>query len=805
MARYKVKYNQNIFDLAIQLYGDTSGIGDLLSQNPHMNLGYEPRLGEIVSYDDSKIINRSAVRYLSDNHLIVSNGYGSVYYKETSEELKMTVLVDKEKASFSMSISGVGSVIIDWGDNSSLKTYNLTSDVQQINHDFDSQLPDSENSRRIRLYGGFFIDELTIGGSGVEGVYTSKTLSIFNLHMPDNGALSDLSFLRSVDDLGVIDVSKSNISPAPLISRVELSDIYINDCEISQQDLDDYLIGVVNNYGTRDVATLKMWGNDRPSGTYQEPTNHSYPQSGMEAMWVLINVFGWTITDIISPPSYANLVGRFTSRDGVVAIDSILSNDSAIHLPVTKFNSSNNSFFYAPDLDSGRFKKVKFKFLVPSYQSSFGTIVGIRHSTNEGVSVSLNSDGTVFFESSSGGSVSSVVSYRDNSIHTLTLDLSRDDVSMCYIDDDIIGSITRSPYSANETLSFGCALDLIGPIPATPTPTRHSFSDVYIWDVDINNGASVIPIPHLMYDVKRAESILNSSNMEEYFLPTNIMGVSNDGGSDYMIRNGAVRRIGTSANLISDGASVKSETAIVVAIDSIRVYWESEQIPVSGQGGGVDIDISIELSVSQEVLDTFAGTMNAVSIRQYDEDGNPSTGNTTFGTSYVDTGWQTITGTVTLNDNTRYVDVITWYLASPGNSGEVFARNASMTKNIDKFIPNNESKTPLLPLEGGDTTIDGSDFLNATPFEIVFEHSIWDKTSTDVWNNSVRTSSNHDPLIPKKWSYLELTNGNMSELIKTDYANVVWIKMLNNEFIDIFHYSSPLTGVDLSDCNRYIN
>jgi len=88
MARYKVKYNQNIFDLAVQLYGDVSGIGDLLAQNPHMHLGYEPRLGEIVSHDDNKVINRSAVKYLSDNHVIVSNGYGSVYYKETSEELR---------------------------------------------------------------------------------------------------------------------------------------------------------------------------------------------------------------------------------------------------------------------------------------------------------------------------------------------------------------------------------------------------------------------------------------------------------------------------------------------------------------------------------------------------------------------------------------------------------------------------------------------------------------------------------------------------------------------------------------------
>ena len=87
-----------------------------------------------------------------------------------------------------------------------------------------------------------------------------------------------------------VDFSRTLINDlSPLLYNHELREIHLENCEINQSIIDEYVIGLVKNYQSRLLADVWMKGNDLPSGVYQEPSVLSDPQTGMEAIWVLEN------------------------------------------------------------------------------------------------------------------------------------------------------------------------------------------------------------------------------------------------------------------------------------------------------------------------------------------------------------------------------------------------------------------------------------------------------------------------------------------------------------------------------------
>ena len=82
MEEYVVKYGQNIFDLAIQLYGHVSGIKYLLKDNVWVTMDTDLDVGNIILYDKQLTINLGVTTSLSQQNIIVSNGQGT-YEKET--------------------------------------------------------------------------------------------------------------------------------------------------------------------------------------------------------------------------------------------------------------------------------------------------------------------------------------------------------------------------------------------------------------------------------------------------------------------------------------------------------------------------------------------------------------------------------------------------------------------------------------------------------------------------------------------------------------------------------------------------
>ena len=61
MGNYRVITGQNIYDVALHLYGSIEGIVDLLINNPGLSLETELRTGQELTYTDGFIINADVV------------------------------------------------------------------------------------------------------------------------------------------------------------------------------------------------------------------------------------------------------------------------------------------------------------------------------------------------------------------------------------------------------------------------------------------------------------------------------------------------------------------------------------------------------------------------------------------------------------------------------------------------------------------------------------------------------------------------------------------------------------------------
>ena len=63
MGKYRVVAGQNIYDIAIHLYGSIEGIVDLLINNPELSLDDDLKSGDELDYTDEFVISPDIVAY----------------------------------------------------------------------------------------------------------------------------------------------------------------------------------------------------------------------------------------------------------------------------------------------------------------------------------------------------------------------------------------------------------------------------------------------------------------------------------------------------------------------------------------------------------------------------------------------------------------------------------------------------------------------------------------------------------------------------------------------------------------------
>ena len=289
MQVYKVKNNQNLYDVSIAVYGSIEGIFDLLVNNSDLSFDSKLYEGQELYWDEDFVVYDSIVSTLEADNIIPVNGERHVYYKDTDQPLRCVIQVSENDAALTLLLAGDGDMIVDWGDNSDLQTIALRSTLQNYTHYFDN----ATDRRTIRLYGDFNIktwDLSTINGL----VLPTQPLIVDEIEMKQNKvSLQGLFLFNGTYSVKMNKITLSDLSP---IQDMSLSYLELQQIDYVQNDiLDTYLKYVAQHNNQRRNCTVVL--DTQPSGTYQEPskdTNGNYIiTTGMEAVYVITHEDAW--------------------------------------------------------------------------------------------------------------------------------------------------------------------------------------------------------------------------------------------------------------------------------------------------------------------------------------------------------------------------------------------------------------------------------------------------------------------------------------------------------------------------------
>lgn len=217
MDTYIVKRNQNIFDIAMQLSGSVEGVFDLLISNTGINLFEDISAGTTLNYHPDFVINSSIVSEFGTIDLVVANNENEVYFKDIQQTPKMIIkLSDATTNHVEFAVRGDKTMIIDWGDNTSLETIEVKREsLQTISHYYD----DTVDERIIQIYGDYRLLKLSI--TGIEGeIYQLCKVYLQNFVYTGEGI--NLEWLALAHDITEITLTDSNISDAQIEALLKL-------------------------------------------------------------------------------------------------------------------------------------------------------------------------------------------------------------------------------------------------------------------------------------------------------------------------------------------------------------------------------------------------------------------------------------------------------------------------------------------------------------------------------------------------------------------------------------------------------
>lgn len=298
MATYKVRPNQNIFDISLQLYGTIEGIFDLLITNTWLDMDTDLKVGQELEYHESFILNESVTTGLSEDGIIPSNGERHVYYKKPDEDLLVICDIDATSYLAGFVVGGEGTMIVDWGDNSELEYIQLSHVNQTVTHYFDNTV----EKRRIKIYGDNMMkltywDTTDIGGS----LRVLQPIVVDEYVSNSNGY--DLTGLLLFDGTYRIDLQKCTISDLSPIGDMNLQELDLTQVKFTDIGVfDDYLQYIVDHYGTRNGCTVYFDTLPSEKGIEAITTILNEPEWNTPTPWKFIfkNAFDYSFPVIFS-------------------------------------------------------------------------------------------------------------------------------------------------------------------------------------------------------------------------------------------------------------------------------------------------------------------------------------------------------------------------------------------------------------------------------------------------------------------------------------------------------------------------
>lgn len=292
MGRYKVTAGQNLYDVALHLYGSIEGIVDLMMCNTDLSLDDNLRVGQELIYSDDFIINADVVAYNEMHGIVPSNGEHHVYPKYFTKPLAVAFTISPEVLNVKCSVSGVGTIEIDWGDNSDVEVVTLTNKPQTLSHIFDNKV---RKRRRIRWFTDAYFKQVDWGGLQPALIVILQPMTIEELTIKDATlTLESLQMVSGIYSLNLSGLACGNLKP--LVECRELMELDLTDANVKPSVLDEFLIALVERYGNRRNCTMIF--TTQPLGIYREPDRNEETgkyniTSGMEAIWVITHEESW--------------------------------------------------------------------------------------------------------------------------------------------------------------------------------------------------------------------------------------------------------------------------------------------------------------------------------------------------------------------------------------------------------------------------------------------------------------------------------------------------------------------------------
>lgn len=291
MGKYTITAGQNIYDVAMHLYGSIEGIVDILINNPELSLDDHLKSGDKLEYTDGFTINPDVVAYNRLYNLLPANGERNVYPKEPSGQRFMELYPDNKQTAASLLLCGSGTLEIDWGDNTDIEVLVLTDEVKELRHYFNDRIA---SVRRISLYGDVRFRVLDISRSQASQVYLLRPLDIEKFTCEKMGL--DISFLSLAEDtyeLTLPGLQTDSLLPILLLKRLMKLDL--SGAKVKPSVLDVYLKALAEKHHGRRNLTVIL--STIPTGIYRKPEKDGDGNyrisSGMEAIWMLTHEPAW--------------------------------------------------------------------------------------------------------------------------------------------------------------------------------------------------------------------------------------------------------------------------------------------------------------------------------------------------------------------------------------------------------------------------------------------------------------------------------------------------------------------------------